>query len=145
MNPDDPIERLPLVGPTYAKRLEKLQIKTVRDLLFHFPFRYDDFSLISPIGRVQPGETVTITGAVEKISNEFTKKGKKIQKATITDSTGKIEAIWFNQPYLEKTIKIGETYNFSGKVDWFGRNKVFASPEYEADRVRPCHRRYKKM
>lgn len=131
MNLTDLIERLPLVGPTYAKRLEKLGIATIEDLIYHFPFRYDDFSLISPISRLQPGETVTVRGVVEKIRSEYTKNGKKIQKATLADSSGKIEAIWFNQPYLAKTIKSGETYNFSGKVEWFGRSKTMVSPEYE--------------
>jgi len=149
-----------LVGLTYAKRLGKLNIATIEDLIWHFPFRYDDFSLISSISRVQPGETVTVRGVVEKITNEYTKHGKKIQKATIADSSGKIEVIWFNQPFLAKTIKVGENYNFSGKIDWFGHQKVFLSPEYEpvkaitrsdlvnnypqtisvraCDRVRPC-------
>jgi len=127
----DPVEKLFMVGPTYAKRLEKLGIFTIEDLLYYFPFRYDDFSLISPIGHLQPGETVTITGKVESIVNEFTKNGRKVQKAQISDNTGKIEAIWFNQPFLTKTIRAGESYNFSGKCEWFGREKVLLSPEYE--------------
>jgi ATP-dependent DNA helicase RecG len=135
----DPIEKLPLVGPTYTKRLQKLGITTIEDLLFHFPFRYDDFSLISQIARVQPGETVTIRGVVEKITSEYTKHGKKIQKALVSDNSGQIEAIWFNQPYLAKTIKVGENYNFSGNVNWFGpprlgeagRQKTLVSPEHE--------------
>ncbi len=131
MNLFDPIERLALVGPTYAKRLEKLEIFTIEDLLYHLPFRYDDFSLISPIDRVQAGETLTITGRVDQIENAYTKSGRKIQKAVISDNSGKIQAIWFNQPFLTRTIKIGESYNFSGKCDWFGREKVFISPEYE--------------
>ncbi len=137
MNLNDSIEKLPLVGPTYAKRLEKLEIRTIGDLLYHFPFRYDDFSLISPIARLQPGETVTVKGVVEKIRSEYTKNGKKIQKAIIADSSGKIEAIWFNQPYLAKTIRIGENYNFSGNVNWFGRQKTLVSPEFEASKNSP--------
>jgi len=131
MELQDSIEKLPFVGPTYAKRLAKLEIKTIEDLINHFPFRYDDFSLISPIGQVQVGETVTIKGKVESIKNEYTKLGKKIQKATVSDTSGKIEIIWFNQPFLIKTIKVGECYNFSGKADWFGRKIVLISPEYE--------------
>ena len=135
----DAIEKLPLVGPTYAKRLEKLNIATIEDLMRYFPFRYDDFSLISPISRVQPAETVTVRGVVEKITNEYTRHGKKIQKAMITDSSGKIEAIWFNQPFLAKTIKAGEEYQFSGKVQFFGRQKTLASPEYEMAKADTLH------
>jgi len=137
MNLKDPISRLPMVGPIYAKRLEKLRIATIEDLLFHFPFRYDDFSVISQIGSVQAGEIITVRGIVEKISNSYTKTGKKIQKAEIVDSSGKIEAIWFNQPYLSKTIKTGEKYNFSGKADWFGHLKVLVSPEFEMIKPSP--------
>ena len=131
MNLKDHVVRLPFVGPTYAKRLEKLGITTIEDLIFHFPFRYDDFSLISPISRVQVGEIVTICGIVEKFSNTFTKTGKKIQMAEIVDDSGKIEAIFFNQMFLYRVLKKGERFNFSGKVEWFGHKKVLLSPEYE--------------
>lgn len=131
MNLSDPVSKLYLVGPTYAKRLERLAIKTIEDLIFHFPFRYDDFSLISPISLIQPGETITIRGKVQEIKNEFTKNAKRIQKAIVSDNSGRAEIIWFNQPFLVRTIKVGESYNFSGKVDWFGHQKVFISPEYE--------------
>jgi len=127
----DSVSLLPLVGSVYAKRLEKLEISTIEDLLYHFPFRYDDFSLISSVVQVQPGETVTVTGEVLQIENNYTKNGKKIQKASISDKSGKIEAVWFNQPFLTRTIKNGEIYNFSGKCDWFGREKMLVSPEYE--------------
>jgi len=126
-----PVSKLYMVGPTYAKRLSKLGINTLEDLIYHFPFRYDDFSLVSEISRVQPGETVTIRGQILSIKNEYTRTGKKIQKASVSDGTGKIEIVWFNQPFLVKTLKIGEWYSFSGKIDWFGRTIVMVSPEYE--------------
>jgi len=132
MNLQNPIGGLFMVGPNYAKRLEKLGIQTAEDLLYHFPFRYLDYSLISPINKVQPGETVTIKGTISLVKNEYTRHGKKIQKAQVTDGTGQIEIIWFNQPFLIKTLKIGESYRFSGKIDWFGRSRVMLSPEYES-------------
>jgi len=132
MNLQNPIGGLFMVGPIYAKRLEKLGIQTAEDLLYHFPFRYLDYSLISPINQVQPGETVTIRGTISLVKNEYTRHGKKIQRAQVTDGTGQIEIIWFNQPFLIKTLKIGEGYRFSGKIDWFGRSRVILSPEYES-------------
>ena len=128
---NDPVQKLPYVGPTYATRLTKLGIVTIDDLINHFPFRYDDFSLISSISRLQAGETATIKAKILAIKNEYTKNGKKIQKATVADSSGEMEIIWFNQPYLVRAFKIGEEYQFSGKADWFGRNIVFISPEHE--------------
>lgn len=126
-----PVSKIFMVGPTYAKRLEKLGIQTVGDLISHFPFRYDDLSLISPIARVQPGETLTIRGEVVSMKNEYTRSGKKIQKAVVKDHSGEMELVWFNQPFLIKTIRLGENYSFSGKADWFGRKIVMVSPEYE--------------
>jgi len=131
MTLDTPVSKLYMVGPTYARRLKKLGIETVGDLVTHFPFRYDDFSLISPISLIQAGEKVTIQGEVLLMKNEYTKYGKKIQKAKVADKTGEIEITWFNQPFLIKTISVGERYSFSGKVDWFGRKVVVVSPEYE--------------
>ena len=126
-----PIENLPLIGPAYAKRLKKLAIITIGDLLYHFPFRYIDYSLVSPIGRLQAGETVSIRGEVISIKNEYTRRGKKIQKAVIADASGEIQAVWFNQPFLVKTIIPGQTIGLSGKVGWFGRSLILVSPEYE--------------
>ena len=126
-----PVAKIFMVGPTYAKRLEKLGIRTVGDLISHFPFRYDDLSLISSIARVQPGEIVTIRGKVASVKNEYTRLGKKIQKALVKDHSGEMELVWFNQPFLIKTIRLGESYSFSGKADWFGRKIVLISPEYE--------------
>lgn len=131
MNLTDPVEKLPLVGPAYAKRLQKLNIKTIFDLLYHLPFRYDDFSLISPINRVQAGETVTIRGKIESFTSEYAKNGKLLQKAIVADDSGQIELVWFNQPFLAKVIKTGQNYYFAGQISWFGKNKIMVSPEYE--------------
>lgn len=128
---DDPVEKLPQIGSTYAKKLAKLKIRTVEDLVYYFPFRYDNFSLFSSISKVQAGEVVTIKGKIEEIKNEYTKSGKKIQKAIVSDDSGRIEIIWFNQPYLVKALQTGEIYQFSGKVDWFGKKTIIVSPQYE--------------
>lgn len=134
-----PVSQLFMVGPTYAKRLNKLGIETIEDLLYHFPFRYEDYSLVSPIARIQAGETVTIRGKVLSVKNEYTKGGKKIQKARVADETGEIDTTWFNQPFLVKTLKVGEEYSFSGKVDWFGRSVVMITPEYELLKSKTLH------
>lgn len=114
-----------------AKRLEKLGIYTVGDLLYYAPFRYNDYSLVSPIAKVQPGEIVTIRGRVVSIKNIYTKNGKKIQQAVVSDNSGNLELIWFNQPFLIRTIKPGDSVSLSGTVGWFGHKLVMESPEYE--------------
>lgn len=126
-----PVSKLFMVGPIYVKRLKKLDIESVEDFFYHFPHRYEDYSMISKINRVQVGEIVTIQGKIQSIKNEYTKRGKHLQKAIIEDKTGFLEAIWFNQPFLAQTLKNGTSVNLSGKTSWFGRKMVLVSPEYE--------------
>ena len=114
-----------------ARRLEKLGIKTFEDFLYHIPFRYDNFSFISKINRVQPGEVVTVQGTVSEIKNEFTKNFKRVQKAEIADETATIEVVWFNQSFLTKIIHVQDKIALSGKVDWFMKRLVMQSPDYE--------------
>src|SRR3989344_5632826 len=131
MNLQEPIEKDGRIYKMYARRLEKLGIKTFEDFLYHIPSRYDDFSLISKINRVQPGEVVTIQGTVSQIKNEFTKNFKRLQKAEITDDSGLIEVVWFNQSYLTKVIHRNDKIALSGKIDWFLIKIVMQSPDYE--------------
>jgi ATP-dependent DNA helicase RecG len=136
-----PATKLPLVGPVYVSRLKRLDIGTIGDLLHHVPSRYLDFRLISEIKNVRPGETVTLGGQIISIKNIYTKKGIKIQTAKIKDSTGEIEAIWFNQPFLIRNLPEGTMVSLAGKVDWFGRKIALISPEYEIIREnkKPIH------
>ncbi len=130
---ETPIQYLKGVGPKMAKRLAKLNIKTVADLIGHFPFRHQDFSLISPINQVQEGETVTLIGQIKAISNHYTRSStrKTIQRAILEDETGIIELIWFNQPYLTKTLPIKTTIAASGKIRRRGRRFQLVAPDFE--------------
>jgi len=131
MDLQTPIKEAGALYKKYASRLEKLDIKTYEDFLYHIPFRYEDYSLISKIGNVQAGEVVTIQGTVAEIKNEFTKSWKRLQKAKIQDETGTIDVIWFNQPYLINVIRKGDSISLSGKIDWYLHKIVLQSPEYE--------------
>jgi len=120
------------IGPRYLKYLEKLGIKTIKDLLWYFPFRYEDFSKISKINELQPEEKYSIIGSVKKIDIRRTLKKKMfIIEAVIEDDTGQIIAIWFNQIYLLKNIPLGATLSLSGKVTKRGRKLIISSPSYE--------------
>ena len=119
----------------YATRLEKLNITTFYDFLFHLPSRYEDYSVISKIAEIQSGETVTIQGQVLEMKTNYLRGGriKNMQKALVTDGTGTIELTWFNQPFLTQTILPNTQISASGKADRFGRSKNLSlqSPEYE--------------
>ena len=115
----------------YAKRLAKLGIIKFEDFIYHFPFRYEDFSLVSKITDIQAGEIITVRGKVAEIKNEYTKKAKIIQRAKVTDGTGTIDVIWFNQPFLLKSIHVNDTIYLSGKVEKNVNKLIFQSPEFE--------------
>src|SRR6266702_2156927 len=103
----------------YATRLEKLGITTFYDFLFHLPSRYEDYSIISKIAEIQPGETVTIQGNILEMKTNYMRGAriKTMQKALVTDGTGTIELTWFNQPFLTKSLLPNTTISASGKAD----------------------------
>ena len=131
MKLESSVSTIPLVGPSFLRRLKKLNITKIKDFIYHFPHRYQDYSLVSPIEKVQPGEVVTIQGQILKIENIYTRSGKKIQKAVLSDGENTIDVTWFNQPYLVKTLPGGTLVSLSGKVGLYGRKKALISPQYE--------------
>lgn len=126
----DSLSQIPGIGPKIIEKLKRLNINQPKDLLYHFPNRYIDFSKSVKINSILENENVTITGEVLDFKNIFTKTGKNIQKATVGDNTGRIDLIWFNQPYLSKNIKAGDTLSFAGTVSLFQNKKTIIAPEY---------------
>ncbi len=131
MNLTDSIEKLPHVGGVYTKRLKRLDIKTIRDLLYHFPFRYEDFSKPQKVKDLVANSKTSISGEIFQISDIRTKAGKRLTKAVVVDKSGSIEAVWFNQPYLARTLKKGTKIGLAGKVEPFGGRITLVSPEFE--------------
>lgn len=131
MNLTDSVSTLPFVGPNYEKKLEKLGILTISDLLHHIPHRYLDFSKITNISDIKVGETVTAIGQITSIRNQNTKSGRLMQIGQITDETGKISIAWFSQPFLTRMLFPGVKIAVSGEVSWFAGKPAFFSPQYE--------------
>ena len=131
MHPQTPIEKLPKIGVFYSKKLKRLEIITLEDLIYHFPFRYEDFSQISASIEAQEGQKVSIQGVLWQIKTLRTRHGKFLTTATIADQSGTVEVIWFNQPYLTKTLKPGMQISLSGKVTKEGSRIKLLSPSYE--------------
>lgn len=134
MDPQTPISNLPGIGAYYARKLKKLEINTLEDLIYHFPFRYDDFSKIATITNITPGEKLSVTGVLWQIKNVRTRSGKFVTVATLADQSGTLEVIWFNQPYLTKTLKPGLQISLSGKAQLDGNRLKLISPSYEIPR-----------
>lgn len=137
MNIDSPIESIPRVSSIYAKRLDRLRIKTIRDLIYHFPFRYDDLSKITKIGDVRINETVTVRGEIINTKTIRTFKKKMfLTEALVKDDTGTIRAVWYNQPFLMRTLKKGIWISLAGKTTYDGKTLFFSNPAHE--KVQPA-------
>ncbi len=109
-------EELRILAPQRAA-LSKLGIKTVEDLLYHFPVRYGDTAESKSIGNLIAGETAVVFGTIARLK---TSKGFRTKIAmadgTLSDETGSIKCVWFNQPYIAKMIQDGELVRVEGKV-----------------------------
>lgn len=113
------------------QKLKKLGIKTVYDLLHHIPSRYQDFSRTVPIPELKIGDQVTIEGQITAIKNIYTKAGKVMQEAELSDGEHTITVVWFRQTYLVKNLPPGTMVALTGKVGFWGRKKAIVSPNYE--------------
>jgi ATP-dependent DNA helicase RecG len=127
---DSDVKGLPGVGIQNAKALAKQDVFTIRDFLYYFPRRYDDYSKFKTINKLIPGEVVTIIGVVYAVDS-FTRGRYKITEARVGDGTGMIRISWFNQPWLQHQLKVGTSYVFSGKIEVFLGKPVMNSPEFE--------------
>src|SRR3989339_614601 len=133
------VNKLNRIGKTLEKRLSRLGIVTVEDLLFYFPFRYEDYSEILSIAKLQNGQEVTIRGKIELINAKRSSRQRKIvTEALISDGSDQLRLVWFGQPFISKTLYVGEEFYFSGKVksDMFGLQMV--SPSYERVKTSPA-------
>lgn len=109
-----PVTEIKGVGPEVAKKLAVLDIKTVSDLLHHFPRRYEDFSNVQPIKDIKPG-SVTLKAAIKQAKGRYAKRGLHITEAIASDETGSIRLVWFNQPYRAGALKPDTEYYISGE------------------------------
>lgn len=99
--------------------------------MYHFPSRYENLSVKKKLNSIKHGEKVSVEGVIWQIRNVRTKYGKLLTLAVINDGTAPFECVWFNQPYLTKTIKTGQKLGLSGKVDFFNNNLTLINPNYE--------------
>ena len=127
-----PISEIKGVGQATTKKLKKLGIETVKDLLYHFPFKYEDYTYTAPIAEVVAGQNTNIQGTIELIQNKKSaKKGLNITEALISDDTGNIKVIWFNQPFIIRNLKSGQKVSLSGKTEENYGATILNSPAYE--------------
>ncbi len=140
LNLETSVKDLGFIGQKLEKRIKKLEIETVEDLIFYFPARHDDLSVITEIKTLVPEQIATIRGRLEIINVRRSPIRKKIlTEAIVGDASGKIKLLWFNQPYLGKIFKAGDEYYFSGKVSSGDAGAELISPEYEKVKDEQTH------
>jgi ATP-dependent DNA helicase RecG len=127
-----PIEIALRVAEAERAGLKKLGLKTVRDLLYHFPARYGDTATVRDIATLAAGEIATVYGQVRRLETSRTFRGH-IPRATglLEDATGKLSLTWFSQPYIAKMIPEGSLVRVTGKVADRGGKKSMANPEIQ--------------
>jgi ATP-dependent DNA helicase RecG len=118
------------VGPKNAGILNKLRIRTVEDLLYYLPRRYEDRRTFVLIRDVTIGEFQTIRGQVLTFGIHVTKRGMHVFQLALGDTTGVIYCVWFNQPFLKKNFKVGQEIIVYGKVEKYDKLQIH-HPEYE--------------
>lgn len=147
MNLASSLEKVKGVGTKTAEQLQTAGLYTVGDLIDFLPRAHEDFSQTVPIANIRPGKT-TIRARCEKISTRPVRRGLRLTTATLADETGKLQAIWFNQPYRETQLKSNDEFFFSGTFEFNynryqltnpGAEKVSDMP-VQTDRLLPVYR-----
>ncbi len=114
------------------KALKKLKIETVKDLLWHFPSRYEEPGTLKTISDAAEGDNATFRGKVAKINFEKTwRKKMNIARATLNDGTGTVNLVWFHQPFVASILKEGEYISASGKIQKNSKGIYIANPVYD--------------
>jgi ATP-dependent DNA helicase RecG len=128
-----PVQYLKGVGPKRANSFSDAGVRTVDDLLYYFPARYDDRASLTVISQLKEGQAQGIKAQVSagRQRSSLRRRGFSITEAEAADETGKIHCVWFNQPYLKNYFQTGETYILYGKVERYGARLQMSSPEFE--------------
>lgn len=126
----DEVKFLKGVGAAQAKKLAKLGIVSIEDIINHYPRRYDDFSHITAISKLKPGH-VTVRGEITRAAMRRSRRGTSITEALIDDGTSAVKAVWFNQPYLAKSLPKNERVFVSGVLDFKYEQYALQSPVVE--------------
>ena len=130
-----PVAVLSRVTDTQAGRLKRLGVNTIRDLLYLFPRRHNDFGKLCKVSQLEVDVEQTVMVNVWEAREVLLGGRRKSAEAVVGDETGNIRAVWFNQPYLAKQFKPGTRLVLSGKVNTFRNARVLESPEYEVLRA----------
>ena len=134
------VTRLPGIGLESKKLLERLEIRTIGDLLWHLPARYDDFSKYRPLHALVANQKQTAIAVIGRMTQRRTARGQLLTEAELFEEDGTpsdVRASWFGRSFVKETHREGERVRLSGDVKWVGRSLQFSQPALE----RPTPRR----
>src|SRR3989344_7436220 len=139
MNPEDTTEKhFTRLKPEQKRALNKLEIKTIGDLLYLFPARYESAGQTGTIAGGTAGAEVTLYGTVRKPDIRKTWESRRpIAEARLEDAPGKIKMMWFSQPYIAKSLYDGMVVKVSGRVAGAGAKLYLANPSIDKSPVAP--------
>jgi ATP-dependent DNA helicase RecG len=128
------------VGPKTSADLMKIGMKTLGDMLYYFPRRYEDYSLLKPIQSLMYNDVVTVLGTIQSVHNRpYGGGSKSLIEVIISDGTGALRISFFNQPWLMNRFKQGEAISVSGKIDQYLGRIVMNSPDWESVDMESLH------
>lgn len=147
---DKPLTDIKGVGPRTATQLADAGLVTVRDLIDFLPRTFEDYSNIVSIANITPGKC-TIRARCESIATRRVRRGMTVTTATLVDETGKLRAVWFNQPYRASQFAPDDEYFFSGVFEFSYNRHQLTNPSAEkvsavpisTDRIVPVYRAVK--
>ncbi len=147
MNLSTNVDRIKGVGPKTAEQFKVAGVHTVGDLITFLPRKHEDFSEIVPIAEIKPGKR-TIKAKAESITIKRVRRGMTIATAILNDGSGKLNAVWFNQPYRQTQLKNPEEeFYFSGDFEFNYNHYQLTNPSVEkvkdmpvqTDRILPVY------
>ncbi len=137
---DAPITVLQGVGTQYGSALEGLGLRTLGDMLYYFPFRYEDYSQLKPIKSLWYGEQLTVIGTIQSVHARPRQGGSRsVVEAILGDGTATLRLTWFNQPWLANRLKEGQQISVSGTVEEYLGRLVMKQPAWEPLDIEHLH------
>lgn len=134
-----PINRLKGVGPVLEKGLNALGINTIGDLLDYYPRRWESYQNIDKLKNIKPG-MVCFNAKIERVGIRKSHRNRRliITEAILTDDTGTVRAIWFNQPYILQSLISGNEYKFRGNYEFKNGYVSLQNPSLDKTSANPA-------
>lgn len=126
-----PVQYLKAVGPDRAALLQRLDIHLARDLLFFFPRDYHDLTQLESLAQLEENRPVRLRGIVTEIDQRATSSGGSVLGILVQAVGGNLRAVWFNQPYMQSRLAVGQDVLLAGKARYRGGIWEMAHPDVQ--------------